>query len=176
MDIIKNFIANYNFEIVFGLVATVFFLFILTLVNIFRISSMKKKYNKLVKNVDGGSLEEIIMQHVEVVDDVKIQLSGLEDYCNELDSRLKLSLQKIGFIRYNAFNEMGSDLSFSIALLDDNLSGFVITSIYGREECNTYAKSIENGKSKYNLSTEEMQAIDRAIKANIFSSSKSRIS
>lgn len=176
MDIIKDIITNYNFEIVLGLGVTIIFMFILTLVNVFRISSMKKKYNKLVKNVDGGSLEEIIMQHVEVVDDVKIQLNGLVDYCDDLDSRLKLSLQKIGFVRYNAFNEMGSDLSYSIALLDDNLSGFIITSIYGREECNTYAKSVENGKSKYNLSTEEMQSIDRAIKGNIFTSSKSRIS
>lgn len=176
MDIIKDIITNYNFEIVLGLGVTIIFMFILTLVNVFRISSMKKKYNKLVKNVDGGSLEEIIMQHVEVVDDVKIQLNGLVDYCDDLDSRLKLSLQKIGFVRYNAFNEMGSDLSYSIALLDDNLSGFIITSIYGREECNTYAKSVENGKSKYNLSTEEMQSIDRAIKGNIFTSSKSRTS
>ena len=176
MDIIKESITNYNFEIILGLTATVFFLFIVTLVNIFRISGMRKKYNKLVKNVDGGSLEEILMQHVEVVDDVKIQLNGLVDYSEELDSRLKLALQKIGFIRYNAFNDMGSDLSFSIALLDGNLSGFIITSIYGREDCNTYAKAVDNGKSKYNLSAEEIQAIERAIKGNIFSASKSRIS
>ena len=176
MDTIKDIVVNYNFEVIFGLAIIIVFLFLVAVINIFRISFMRKKYNKLVKNVNGGSLEEIIMQHVEVVDDLKIQLNTLVDYCSELDSRLKLSLQKIGFIRYNAFNEMGSDLSFSIALLDDNLNGFVITSIYGREECNTYAKSVENGKSKYNLSTEEIQAIDRAIKSNIFNSSKSRIS
>ena len=176
MDTIKDIVVNYNFEVIFGLAIIIVFLFLVAVINIFRISFMRKKYNKLVKNVNGGSLEEIIMQHVEVVDDLKIQLNRLVDYCSELDSRLKLSLQKIGFIRYNAFNEMGSDLSFSIALLDDNLNGFVITSIYGREECNTYAKSVENGKSKYNLSTEEIQAIDRAIKSNIFNSSKSRIS
>ncbi len=176
MDTINDIVIDYNFEIIFGLAIIVVFLFLVTVINIFRISSMRKKYNKLVKNVNGGSLEEIIMQHVEVVDDVKIQLGRLVDYCSELDDRLKLSLQKIGFIRYNAFNEMGSDLSFSIALLDDNLNGFVITSIYGREECNTYAKPIEDGKSKYNLSTEEIQAIDRAVKGNIFNSSKSRIS
>ena len=79
-----------------------------------------------------------------------------------MDIKIKSSIQNVGFIRYNAFNDMGSDLSFSIALLDERRDGFVITNIYAREESNVYAKPIVNGKSTYPLSVEEIQALDRA--------------
>ena len=91
----------------------------------------------------------------------------LKKYIENLNDRLELCLQRIGFIRYNAFNDMGSDLSFSIALLDDKLDGFVITSIYGRDESNTYAKPILKGESTYPLSVEEMQALDRAKRQSL---------
>ena len=63
---------------------------------------------------------------------------------------------------------MGSELSFSIALLDNFSNGFVLTSIYGREQSISYAKPIKDGKSLYPLSVEEMQAIDRAIKGEAY--------
>lgn len=162
MDIIRDFIINYNVEIIFGLILCLLLLLILYLIAQLRISSITKKYNRLTEGVEAASLEDMLIQHLDEVKEVKGQLSDIKSYCEEINIRMKQSLQRIGFIRYNAFNDMGSDLSFSIALLDDELTGFIITSIYGREESNMYAKPIVKGKSTYNLSVEEIQALDRA--------------
>src|ERR687892_945904 len=75
------------------------------------------------------------------------------------------SVQRIGLIRYDAFDDMGGHLSFSAALLDGGESGLVITSINGRQDTRCYAKVIQNGTSTHNLTTEEEEAIRRAMEA-----------
>ena len=71
--------------------------------------------------------------------------------------------QKIGIVRYNAFKDTGSDLSFSLAILDAHNNGVVLNGIYARDSSNIYAKPIENGQSKYILSNEEKEAIYKAM-------------
>lgn len=164
MEKLGEIISNYNTEIIIGLIVSLFIVLILYLIEQFRFSRITEKYNALVKGVENGNLEEILMNNLKEIDDLRLEVNKLQLESKELDERIKNAIQKIGFIRYNAFSDMGSELSFSIALLDDKLNGFVITSIYGREESTTYAKPILDGKSKYQLSVEEMQAIDRAVK------------
>ena len=72
-------------------------------------------------------------------------------------------VQKIGIVRYSAFRDTGSDLSFALALLDEKNNGVVLNGIYSREMSNIYAKPVENGESTYTLSEEEKQAINKAI-------------
>ena len=81
----------------------------------------------------------------------------------ELKENSKKNLQRIGMVRYNPFPEVGGDQSFSIAVLDGNNNGFIITSHYLRESSRVYAKPVEQGKSKYQLSKEEENAINRAV-------------
>lgn len=81
---------------------------------------------------------------------------------NRLSQKLASQCGQVAVVRYNAFGDIGSDLSFSLALLDDALNGVVITSIYGREESRIYAKPIESGMSVYNLSEEEQTVIKKA--------------
>ena len=92
-------------------------------------------------------------------------LEDIEDYnfSRKLDKDFEKSIQKVGIIRYNAYKDTGSDLSFTLALLDENNNGVVLNGIYSREMSNIYAKPIENGKSTYTLSDEEQKAIERAI-------------
>lgn len=72
-------------------------------------------------------------------------------------------VQKIGVIRYNPFSNMGSDQSFSLALLDADNNGIVITSLFSQEGNRVYGKPIKNSSSEYSLSNEEKQAIEKAI-------------
>ena len=164
MEKLGEIISNYNTEIIIGLIVSLFIVLILYLIEQFRFSRITEKYNALVKGAESGNLEEILMNNLKEIDDLRLEVNRLQLENKELDERVKNAIQKIGFIRYNAFSDMGSELSFSIALLDDKLNGFVITSIYGREESTAYAKPILDGQSKYQLSVEEMQAVDRAIK------------
>ncbi len=82
-----------------------------------------------------------------------------------LKEESKFSIQKVGIVRFNPFSEVGSDQSFSIALLDGNNDGIVITSLYTREGNRIYGKSVKAGLSKYSLSKEEKSAIEKAIES-----------
>lgn len=164
MSQLKEFIQSYNIEIILGLVAAIFVLLILYIIAEIRISKIRKKYNEFVMGVKGVNVEELLIRTGEELKNIRIDLSNKEQDIKNLETKLAFAIQKVGFVRYNAFAEMGSELSFSIALLDKFNSGFVLTSIYGREHTTSYGKPIKFGKSTYPLSVEELQAIDRAIK------------
>ena len=94
------------------------------------------------------------------------QLEILSKNLADLQKKSKLSIQRVGMVRFNPFNEVGSNQSFSLALLDDNNDGLVITSLYTRQENRIYGKPVKDGSSEYTLSNEEKQAIEKAIKPN----------
>jgi hypothetical protein len=73
------------------------------------------------------------------------------------------AVQHVGLVRYDAFEDVGGRLSFSCAMLDDHGTGVVVTSINGRQDTRVYAKPIVDGRSQYNLSIEEEEAIRRAL-------------
>lgn len=163
MDQLREFVANYIVEITIGLMASFLILIILYLIAEIRISRIKKKYNEFVRGVKGVNIEELLVKTGEDLHEIRLDINLIEQNIKDLETKLAFAIQKVGFVRYNAFAEMGSDLSFSIALMDKFKSGFVLTSIYGREFTTSYAKPIKFGKSVYPLSVEEIQAIDRAI-------------
>lgn len=164
MEQLREIITNYNAEITLVLIVAFFIVLILFVIAELRVSHITEKYNDLVDGVEAVNLEELILKTLKEVDRVKKGYETVEEKYKYLDKRLKFAVQRVGFIRYNAFADMGSELSFSVAFLDDNLDGIVITNIFGRDYSTSYAKSIVKGESKYTLSVEEMQAIDRAIK------------
>lgn len=162
MDHIIEIVEVYNIEIMMVLLTAFFLLIILYLVIAVRISKLKSRYEVLVRGSDGINMEGILLEHGCEIDQLKGKTSTLEKELNRLGIRLDFAIQRIGFIRYNAFAEMGSELSFSIAFLDDHNNGLVLSSIHSRENSICYAKPIKNGRSTYPLSAEEIQAIDRA--------------
>lgn len=85
----------------------------------------------------------------------------------EIVENLKNTVQKIGLVRFDAFEDLGGQLSFAIALLNEYDNGLIISSIYGREESRNYAKPVEKGKSPYTLSQEEQKAIVEAGAASL---------
>lgn len=86
----------------------------------------------------------------------------LEDRFAELERTLKRDLHRVGFLRYNSFSDVGSDLSFTLALLNDNGDGVVVTSIYSREETRTYGKAVRKFVPQQGASKEEQSAIAMA--------------
>jgi len=102
----------------------------------------------------------------EVLDYIKNLEGKIEKTSTELENlkkESKFSVQKIGIVRYNPFPGVGSDQSFSIAMLDGNNDGIMISSIFSREGNRVYAKPIEKGFSKYSLSDEEKEAMKKAV-------------
>ena len=112
---------------------------------------------------NGNNLEEMLQNYIKKVETVEAKNEEIISYCKVIDENIKRCTQKIGIVRYNAFKDVGSDLSFTLAILDDYNNGVVLNGIYARDSSNIYAKPIENGVSKYVLSEEEKEAVNRAI-------------
>ncbi len=169
MDLINN-ILNLKFEILL-LFAVAFFILIincfLLIINIKKTNRIKSKYNRFMNGLSDRNIEELLEKCLESVNNVNAKNRDIELKINEIERTLLQCVQKVGIVRFNAFDNVGSDLSFSIALLDNNDTGIVISGIYARDSSSTYAKPVASGKSKYTLSAEEIQAIDIAKKTNV---------
>jgi uncharacterized protein YoxC len=124
---------------------------------------LNKKYLSFMKKMgNGNNLDEMLKKYLADINQVKQDNSEIKAYYTKLDNDISSSIQKIGLVRYNAFKDVGSDLSFAIALLDREDNGVVFNGIYGSESSNIYAKPIKNGESSYQLSDEEKYAIEIA--------------
>src|SRR5690606_20798993 len=106
-----------------------------------------------------ASLADLLIQQQQATADLRAAQEPIRRRRSALESAYQKYLQRIGIVRYNAFPDVGADLSFSCALLDGEDNGVVVTSLYGRSECRTYAKPIRGGSSSYALTDEEKQAL-----------------
>ncbi len=97
---------------------------------------------------------------------LKDNFGKLSQEIEKIKKDQKLSVQKIGIVRFNPFSEVGSDQSFSIAILDGNNDGLVISSLFSRNDNRVYGKPVKAGTSEYQLSEEEKTAIKKAIEQN----------
>ena len=105
----------------------------------------------------------VLTQHDQELANLKVALRQLADGQRRQSEALLNTLQRVGLVRYDAFDDMGGHLSFSAALLDGQGNGLVITSINGRQDTRCYAKPVEGWTSSHNLSEEEELAIQRAL-------------
>ncbi|MGI6129487.1 MAG: DUF4446 family protein [bacterium] len=129
-----------------------------------RLGSLAKKYNAFMTGTPGVSLEDKLIELVNRARQQEESMKGLHFALRQLEQIHQNSVQQVGVVRFNAFPDAGSDLSFAIAVLDGNSNGFVLSSIYGRDESRVYAKPITQGKSEYLLTQEEEEAILRGLR------------
>ena len=108
-------------------------------------------------------IDEILKKYIMAVENVDEKNKEIEKYCDRLDKNISQCIQKIGMVRYSAFKDTGSDLSFALAMLDDNNDGVILNGIYSREMSNIYAKQVKNGSAINKLSEEEKQALEKAL-------------
>ena len=159
---------NISYEKVVWIAAylLIIILLILNLSTHLKLKKLASKYERFMSGLSDRNIEELIDSCLDDLDVIKRRNSEVERHINSIERRVLNCVQKTAIIRYNAFDNVGSDLSFSIALLDYNNDGIVFSSIYARESSTTYAKPIFGGKSKYALSGEEIQALNTAIKGH----------
>ncbi len=161
MDNLLEFVKTDNFLIIIFFLNIIFAILILFL--IYRIRKIKKDYLLFVKRIGNGTdLDRVLKEYLRDVREIKKDNSEIKAYYTKLDHDVNSCIQKIGLVRYNAFKDVGSDLSFAIALLDNNNNGVVLNGLYGSESSNIFAKPIKDGDSSYQLSSEEKYAIEIA--------------
>lgn len=165
MQELINFLKTDNYVFILNVLIIIMFIgFIVLLINTIRINNKYKKFMKKLGN--GKNLEEDLENFMYKVDRVEKQNNEIMEFCKSLNSNMANCIQKVGIVRYSAFKDTGSDLSFTVALLDEENSGVVFNGIYSREMSNIYAKPVKNGNSTYTLSEEETEAIRRAMSSN----------
>lgn len=149
-------------------------LYIMNLSNKNKIKKLISRYNKFMSGLSDGSIEDVLDECINGLSGVAEKNRELEYQLNVVKRNMFYCVQKVSIVRYNAFDNVGSDLSFSIALLDNNDDGVVISSLYARDSSSIYAKPVSAGRSKYALSAEEIKAIDDARKKHISNSYSER--
>jgi hypothetical protein len=126
-----------------------------------------RKLRRILRVLQAGGRSDATLDEGE---DVVRQLADVTKRVEDLELVARVSVQHVGLVRFDAFEDMGGHLSFAAALLDADGDGFILTSINGRQETRIYAKPIERGASRYHLSNEEQEAIRRAIASRYRSS------
>lgn len=138
-------------------------LFILNIISLSKITNLRKRLNKFMKGKDARSLEKDIIGLYEDNKFLKNMSEINKKDIRNLNKRFAKAFQKIAIVKYDAYQQMGGLLSFSLALLDEDNNGLILNSVHSTEGCYTYTKEVVNGECKLELSNEEKVALDQAM-------------
>ena len=164
-----NQIGMGNFDLGYLLIAmavvilVLIVILVMLIVQIRKTNKLKSRLDKFLLGKDGTSLEEDIAA---LFEDNKFLKSNTEK--NKKDIRvlyknMESAFQKMGLVKYDAFNQMGGQLSFCLALLDENNNGFIINSVHSTEGCYSYTKEVKLGETTIPLGKEEEEAMAIAM-------------
>ena len=137
--------------------------FIILIVLLVKYNTMKASYTMFMKGSDGESLEEQIGSLFNDIAVLKLSSEKNRNDSRKIIENLKDTYQRVGIVKYDAFKEMGGKLSFSIALLNDNKTGFILNSVHSSDGCYVYTKEIINGECAISLGEEEKKALMLAL-------------
>lgn len=147
-----------------ALLALVLILLIMNIVQSCRVKKLEKKYNRFMKGKEAESLEEEIVNLFNENSIVRAENEKNRKEIQRINRRMQKSFQKMGLEKYDAFNQMGGQLSFALCLLDENDNGYLINSVHSTDGLNySYAKEINAGVADVELSEEEKAALDKAL-------------
>ncbi|TXK77747.1 DUF4446 family protein [Paenibacillus sp. N3.4] len=145
--------------------ALIIVLFVCILILFSKLSSLRKQYVRMINGSQADNMEELIITMQNAINMQKaesVSISAQVDRIREVLTKMK---SKVAIHRYNAFGDRGgSDMSFTIAILDEYQDGVILTGIHSREQTYLYAKPIVKGQSNYSLSPEEKEAINQTLK------------
>ena len=130
-----------------------------------KLNRLYEKYDKFLRGKDAQTLEEVIYKRFDEVDRLVVADRVKNGQIEEIYDNLKIVYQKCGIVKYDAFNEMGGKLSFALCMLDKENCGFVLNAMHSREGCYTYIKEVIKGESNIELSENEREALNSAIKS-----------
>lgn len=163
MDQLIKLVNNNLIWILIGTLIVQFLTILMLITQRHGLKKLIKKQKRLFKGINNENLEEILENHLIKVQKINEIAEKVEDDTKQLKDSLSKCIQRVGIVRFSAFENTGSDLSFSMALLDKNGDGIVLSSLYGREESRIYGKEIQGGQSKHHLSNEEKNALEKAL-------------
>ncbi len=145
------------------LIAAVVVLLVLLIINMHRVKVLAQKYDLFMEGKNAQSLENILLERIRQMDRVEASDEENKEQIRMIMDHFDHTYQKVGVVKYNAFDEMGGMLSFSLALLNRKNDGFILNAMHSREGCFTYIKEVVNGNPITILSEEEAEALEMAV-------------
>lgn len=122
-----------------------------------------RTYDLFMRGRDAESLEDLVLEEKDAIIGLQEQVDNNKDTLRVVNRNLRASFQKMGIVRYDAFEGMGGKMSFALALLDYTNTGVVINCMHAREGCFLYIKDIDAGTTDTPLGTEEKLALEKAL-------------
>lgn len=138
-------------------------LFILLISVNMKYNRLKVSYSSFMKGKDGKNLEESILARFGELESLTAMARDNRRDIDDIYNKMKSHYQKIGIVKYDAFHEMGGNLSFALTMLDEEDNGWILNAMHSREGCYTYIKEIVKGQSYIELAEEESESLERAI-------------
>lgn len=124
---------------------------------------LRRRLRRVLPQGQTGGIDEILDRQLQRIDGLSERVDALNKLHHELEALTERTIQKVGVVRYNPFSDTGGDQSFAIALLDAFGNGVVVSSLHSRTDTRVFAKPVQSGRSKYQLSDEEQDAIKKAL-------------
>jgi hypothetical protein len=124
---------------------------------------LRRRLRRVLPQGESGGIDEILDRQLKSVESLSERVDALNKLHHELEHLSQRTIQKVAVIRYNPFSDTGGDQSFAIALLDSLGNGVVVSSLHSRTDTRVFAKPVQSGRSKFQLSDEEQDAIRKAL-------------
>ena len=124
---------------------------------------LRRRLRRVLPQGESGGIDEILDRQLKSVESLSERVDALNKLHHELEHLSQRTIQKVAVIRYNPFSDTGGDQSFAIALLDSLGNGMVVSSLHSRTDTRVFAKPVQSGRSKFQLSDEEQDAIRKAL-------------
>lgn len=162
---ILEYLASYGVDPAYLIIALFVMLLVLIILHIRVLSRVKKlyrKYDRFMRGKDMESMEDVVNSQFDRLEKLEAADEEQRQQITAILENLQKVYQKTGLVKYDAFREMSGDLSYALALLDQNDNGVIISSMYSREGCYSYIKEIIKGESAINMSEEEKEALNLA--------------
>jgi len=151
-----------NIELI--IIVALIIISILGIVNFTEMYKIKKRYKIFKNGTNNDNMEVLLKKYIEKAKEIEVINTYLEKEITSIKTKMLDNIQKIGIVKYDAFSDMSSNLSFSVALLDGNDNGIILTELYSRNTSTVYIRKIEKGLCDIELSNEEKEAIEKAQK------------
>ena len=160
---VMDFIVN-NMSYLIGALGVLMIIMYLLVINLYyNLNYMKQRYKKMMTGVDGANLERMMIGCIDSIKAINNENEKLWAETKEIKDLLQRAVTRMAIVRFRAFEDMGGDLSYAVAMLDSNNNGVIMSSIFAREDSRSYAKPIVNGHSTYALTKEEEEALQQAL-------------
>lgn len=161
-------LTDFNIEVVVGIAAAAAAVSLISIIYTVILHSKIKKfrsaYISLQTFLSGNDLEKLLQANLSELRKLKQQVQEHKLQLEQVQDKLRNGIDRAELIRFNSFENMGAELSFALALLNQEGTGVVLTGIHSIEECRVYAKAVEKGECTAKLSQEEKLAIEKACK------------